>query len=512
MVRYNEADAILSRIAEAFQKRLKVPAEVTLAIDISLGEFCGKIENGVISAGSYGQLLDTAGRFLRNPTIENGVFCSCKEVSGIYFATHFNNYLDAAPLEEVYEYLTDLAFWGMNHFQLWFDMHHYRNMEEGKAQAERLNLILTFARSLGIKTCLCVLANEAFADSVESLRADWTCGHDGYIYELNDHYHLEICPSKPGGMELIKDYRRQMLEFFRDAQPDYVSFGAYDQGGCSCSACAPWGANGFLRVVEELIPVFKEVFPNAEFIISSWQFDTFTGTNVEYEGLAKAFEEGLEDIRYLVAEPQYATYPFTHDMHRPIIGFPEISMYQATPWGGYGANPLPGLIQTLWQRDGAKLAGGFPYSEGLYEDINKVMMLRLYRDGQPPEDTIREYLAYECGLGGEMLEKACRAIVDMEETLEREWDRDSGEHRYVIKRPEKAETIEKTMKEVHESLSEEVRQSKRWRLLYLRALIDGELVRSNFERNERVLSYFKELVALLHLQNSGKYTKPDIDA
>jgi len=196
-------------------------------------------------------------------------------------------------------------------------------------------------------------------------------------------------------------------------------------------------------------------------------------------------------------------------MHRPILGFPEISMFHASPWGGYGANPMPGLIQTLWERDGAKLEGGFPYSEGLYEDINKVMMLRLYRDGQAPKESLREYLAYEFDLSGDMLEKACSAIVDMEETLEREWDRD-GEHRYVIVHPEKVEQIEKVMREINETLPHEVRNSKRWRLLYLRALIDGELVRNDFYRNDIVLAYFNELIEISHLQNSGKFTKPDI--
>ncbi|HNZ97752.1 MAG TPA: glycosyltransferase family 2 protein, partial [Thermoanaerobaculia bacterium] len=47
------------------------------------------------------------------------------------------------------------------------------------------------------------LANEAYANSPVELRADWTAGHDGYHHPPGGHYHVEICPSRDGGAELI---------------------------------------------------------------------------------------------------------------------------------------------------------------------------------------------------------------------------------------------------------------------------------------------------------------------
>jgi len=47
-------------------------------------------------------------------------------------------------------------------------------------------------------------------------------------------------------------------------------------------------------------------------------------------------------------------------------------------------------------------------------------------------------------------------------------------------------------------------------MLYLRALIDAEIVRNNFYRNDKILEYFKTLVKLMHVENSGFYTSPDI--
>lgn len=81
----------------------------------------------------------------------------------MYFATHFKNYLDAAPIKEIEEYIADLAFWGMNSFAVRFDMHHFRNMEEGKTCSDRLYAMLAAARDLGVKTQLMILSNEAFA-------------------------------------------------------------------------------------------------------------------------------------------------------------------------------------------------------------------------------------------------------------------------------------------------------------------------------------------------------------
>ena len=80
----------------------------------------------------------------------------------------------------------------------------------------------------------------------------------------------------------------------------------------------------------------------------------------------------------------------------PLLNFPEISMWGQNPWGGYGANPLPGRLQRLWNQTQHKLAGGFPYSEGIYEDINKVICSQLYWDGyRPTLDAVKDYIAFE---------------------------------------------------------------------------------------------------------------------
>ena len=170
---------------------------------------------------------------------------------------------------------------------------------------------------------------------------------------------------------------------------------------------------------------------------------------------------------------------------------------------------MPKFLDEMWQNASPYTAGGYPYSEGIYEDINKVIMLRKYRDNQKAEDTIREYLTYEFGITGAMLDKAAKAVMDMEETLERGLDRPN--HRYPIYHPEKAEAIEQAMQEVSDSLPESVRESVKWQVLYLRAKIDGELVRNDCRRNDKVKTYFKKLIRVSQIEDGHECIMPDAE-
>ena len=378
----------------------------------------------------------------------------------------------------------------------------------GKKYVERLSKLLKYAKSIGVKTSFTAIVNEAFSNSPVELRADWTGGHDGYKIDLCGHYHIEICPSKPGGIEKILEYRREYLEAFRDVEPDYFLLFPYDQGGCTCPDCAPWGGNGYIRCCEAIIPLLKEYWPNVKPILCTWYFAHFYNDVSEFELLKKAIEDGkFADCPYLMAEPYSHKYAFENDMLKPLIGFPEISMCNVTPWGGYGAAPIPKRLQKIFDRDGDKLEGGTPYCEGFFEDINKVIMLRFYRDDQSASDTIKEYLTYEFGLTGEILERVHDAIFDMDDTLWRGWD---PGHRYPISHPEKVFDIEKAILDAHAILPENIKNSKKWLLIYYRAVIDAELARNNFSRNEKVLQYFKEMISIYHLEKAGFHVKPDI--
>ena len=95
----------------------------------------------------------------------------------------------------------------------------------------------------------------------------------------------------------------------------------------------------------------------------------------------------------------------------------------------------------------------------------------------------------------------------MEETHKRGWE---PGHRYPIFNPEKIFDIEKAILTVHASLDDKTKNSKKWRLFYYRAVIDAELARNDFYRNDKVLQYFNEMIELYHLQNGNWFVKPDI--
>ncbi|MBQ6597785.1 MAG: hypothetical protein IJH79_09555, partial [Lentisphaeria bacterium] len=208
----------------------------------------------------------------------NGISTPESAFRCIYFATHFGNYYDQAPLEEIERYMEDLALWGCNAVMVWFDMHSYAGLDDPAAQRQirRLRHILGYAEKLGLDPGLGGLSNEAFAGSPPEMRADWTSGHDGYRLNLSGHYHVELCPNRPGALELLSKWRRSLLEAFAGIGLKYIQIWHYDQGGCTCSHCAPWGVNGGIRADREYAGIARELFPESRIIFSLWRFDVFT--------------------------------------------------------------------------------------------------------------------------------------------------------------------------------------------------------------------------------------------
>ena len=95
---------------------------------------------------------------------------------------------------------------------------------------------------------------------------------------------------------------------------------------------------------------------------------------------------------------EYPRYPLEKGVPGglPLLNFPDACMYGQDPWGGYGVNPYPALIQQRWNGTKQKLSGGFAYSEGIYDDLNKVICAEFYWEpDQPALETVRQYAAYE---------------------------------------------------------------------------------------------------------------------
>ncbi len=532
------AHPVAARIADLLQRQVNVRCgarlfdvccgEKTIALELdgSLGREGFQIEDGpsgtirIIGQDLRG-LVAGVGKFLRTsryaagdltPGDWRGVSVPEKPLRGMYFASHFHNFYHEAPVEKVQYYVEELALWGINAIFVWFDMHHFNGIDDPSAQAmiERLKAILKAATDIGIGAGLLFLANEAYANSPEELRADWTAGHDGYHHPPGGHYHVELCPNKPGAPELLLRWAEEKLDAFADVDVQYLCIWPYDQGGCTCSQCKPWGVNGYLRMARPIAELYRRRYPQGKVVLSTWYFDHFT--DGEWAGLDRAFQTRPDWVDYLLADDnadQFPEYPLQHGVPGglPMVNFSEISMYRASPWGGFGANPLPQHLQALWDASGAHLSGGLPYSEGIYEDINKAICAQFYwQEKKPALDTVREYIAYE--YGPEALEPIFRAVQILERTLPRRRIQEAGETRFVLQNTEGAEEAYDLLHGADGQLAPYARSSWRWRVLYLRGLIDDELVRNRFAISERCEDAFQELTELYHAHRAGPWVAP----
>ena len=71
-----------------------------------------------------------------------------KPFRGMYFATHFHNFYNDAPMEEIHKIMEDLALWGQNVLCVWYDFHHYASIDDPASveMITRLKDVLCYAR------------------------------------------------------------------------------------------------------------------------------------------------------------------------------------------------------------------------------------------------------------------------------------------------------------------------------------------------------------------------------
>lgn len=401
---------------------------------------------------------------------------------GMYFATHFLNFYHSAPIEKVYEVIEDLALRGCNSLLVWFDMHHFSSMDDPGAieLTGRLSAMLKYASRIGMKGSLTMLSNEGFASSPVPLRAEWTA-QNGYFAAPGGHYHVEICPSKEGGIEEILKERRAMLERFADLDIAYICYWPYDQGGCTCEKCTPWGSNGFMRLYPHFRGLVREILPNTRVIMSTWYFDRFI--KGEWDSFYPFIKDGCPDgVDYIMSFffngqlPEVIEKNGIPDGVR-FIDFPEISMYTCVPWGGFGASLLARFLNRTNKKSGKLYSGGFPYSEGIFEDVNKFITQTWYSGlFSDAEEAVRAYVRYEFCVGGKALDELTAALLATETGLARKKETAPDGDRYIIAHPEETESVYKTLSYYNSVLPERIVSGYKFRLWYLRAVIDRELV------------------------------------
>ncbi len=475
-----------------------------------------------VTAATQLGLFAGAGRFLRTIRLQDDAFAAPttdvtftpqKEIIGTYFATHFDNYYMHAPLPELAAYLEELAMWGQNTLLVWFDMHAYTGMDDPAAAPviRRLREILSSAREIGMKIGFTALANEGFSTTPQECLAEWAA-QNGYHSSPCGHYHVEVCPSKMGGLDLLLRNRRDMLAYFGDLAPDFFSLWPYDQGGCTCAGCAPWGSRGYLSLLGPLRDLIRQFAPDATLACVGWDFDHFTSG--EWDGIFAADPAVFNGYHYLGGIS-------TASAHLPAsiqkgsgpaglgtLGFPEISMRGCTPWGGFGANPYPAALQTEWDVTGYSQAGAWSYSEGIFDDCNKAVILSMHTGEcataiEALSAYGRMYFSHRHGAA------IAEALTLMETTLPRYVAKNPDRHapdRVILENPTNVQRVYELVTRVDGLLPTGVRESWRWRLVRIRALADKLLLEADGYITDECDGLLGELESLYHTDEATLYT------
>ena len=481
-----------------------------------------------ISGGSEFAILYGIGKMLRTASYKNGCFefgdwrgssAPQKSFRAMYFATHFFNFYHIAPLESIIKYVEDLALLGYNALMMWVDKHHYNNAEDPEYMkfCERIKHIYEIGALVGLKPIIGTLCNEGFSSTPESLRAK---------YPGRSFYGCEVCPSTEPGMKLILDNHEETLKTFAGLDVLAYSIWPYDQGGCSCEKCFPWGANGMYKTATNISALVHKYFPESKIIYSTWLFD-YRGEK-EWEGLyEKLRNEKNNWINYLCADShkEFPEFPLKNAKPKGIelLNFPEISMWGRFPWGGFGATPLPKRFSRLWGQVCDVCDGGFPYSEGIFEDFNKALYAVFYWNGNnDTAQAMKEYFNYEFGCQAD--DELTKVIEILEQNHQLLWLHNksySKENYHPLKSKrgvwasnkeyKDADIAFKILQDLDETIPEWASKSWRWRILYLRGAIDMVLDENNGEPDSRCEVALKELAKIYHANNKMDRINPITD-
>jgi hypothetical protein len=453
-----------------------------------------------ISGGSPRGLLYGVGKFLRTSGYADGAFqpSSWRGISaprgslrGMYFASHFHNWYHQASQTEITRYMEDLALWGVNAVMVIFPMINLQGWDDPQAEPA-MAMVRGYAKAArdlglqfvtGVNNCMFIGAPKEIraARLPDPLKRRGNSGHP-------------ICPSNPAGHGYIIANTRQLFEKLSDVGLDLVTFWPYDEGGCSCEKCLPWGSNGYLKLSRDQAEVGREYFPNLKTILATWMFDT--PPEGEWEGLSRYIADDGKWIDFILADAHedFPRYPLDNGVpgNRPLLNFPEISMWGNSPWGGFGMNPLPSRFQRLWDQVKHVVKGGFPYSEGIYEDINKAIVVQFYwNPDQSARDTMKEYFAYEYGLNDPA---DALALVDLLET---------AASRAYQKQPVDPESVRRAFQladGINSRLPEWAKRNWRWELLYLRAVLDRERFAGDGLQTPAAEAAMARLIDIYHCQ------------
>lgn len=347
-------------------------------------------------------------------------------------------------------YLEDMVLWGNNMamfspINMW--QRDSKTFTEGTAESalwKTMPEMPDVAFEMGLKYGMLNVPNDLFKDDLlfckkavegagQMIFASTPCG----------------CPSDPRGRNMMLRRREQL--FSKMSHVDFLYIHPADYGACACDECGPY-IPVYLQLAKDVAAIMRRIHPGAKI----------------YVGTVLITEEGMNEylIPYLNSKDADWIDGVAYGMHgtalslpelaaaipkrMEIVLYPEITMMEN--WGQVGASPwitrfayslekrqdmgkacikngnwpevadqMFGNFPTAFDPDTMSelIDGAFTYSEGLHDEVAKIVWLRYCWNPQTPREKIlHDYCRFY--YGEEAASIASQALLLMEEvTLRR---------------------------------------------------------------------------------------------
>ena len=191
----------------------------------------------------------------------------------------------------------------------------------------------------------------------------------------------------------------------------------------------------------------------------------------------------------------------------------------ATPWGGFGAAPCTAYLEGVFDKTEAMHDGGFCYSEGIFEDLNKILILSLYVGTGKKEQAIEDYFRFYFSEAS--VPFAQELIQYLEISLSRRRLQADGTvnnypsepvtgelPRFIIKNPENVEKAYALAEKLASILPDSIKETDRFKMLYLRTVIDAALTQNEGKLSQKTETASKILEAIYHAKTADYVVSP----
>jgi hypothetical protein len=422
---------------------------------------------------------------------------------GIYFAIHCNNWYEDIPdTRKVKDLIREQGLWGSNILWVWFDisMYHKSPFEkdsDSKNKWERIKQFAKAANDIGMKVGFIEIANAAYLDQInDTIKAIGGVPPEGLV-----------CPRANNGEAMLimdRNYRDLYEDLKKDKMTiDAFSMAFYDRGGCHCDLCKPWVETGVKYIGNFHANTIKEYFVEGDFYINDWHFDSHEAKN-EVEWTKRCLRDSNPDwVKGIHRDDRHAWNRWAGLSPKyELATFFDISMIGG--WGGFGANPFPQRLDTFFNgmRDN-RIKGSMAYTEGLFDDINKVLVLQHHWDRSSSDTILKEYAKWYFDAD----ERVQEIIADILADMESEWsDIYSNWDHNLVTRPEL--NIKRRLDRLEVQLPERIKDTWRWKLIHARA----NLAQIAFEISGLPGSGYDEFIEKLNsLSREGKVDQSGVN-